>query len=50
MNVRRWHDRNKSGWMVLINLIPIVGGLWSFLELGFLPGTKWVNEYGPDPK
>jgi len=49
MNVKRWHDRNKSGWMVLINLIPIVGGLWSFIELGFLPGTKWANEYGSDP-
>jgi len=49
MNVKRWHDRNKSGWMVLINFIPIVGGLWSFIALGFLPGTKWANEYGSDP-
>jgi len=48
MNAKRWHDRNQSGWMVLINLIPIVGGLWSFIELGFGPGTKWANEYGSD--
>jgi APA family basic amino acid/polyamine antiporter len=35
---RRWHDRGKSAWMILLNLIPIVGALWSLVELGFLPG------------
>lgn len=49
MQVKRWHDRNKSGWMVLINLIPVVGACWAFIELGFLPGSKWANRYGQDP-
>ena len=36
IQVKRWHDRNKSGWWVLINLIPIIGLLWTIIELGFL--------------
>ena len=49
MQVKRWHDRNKSGWMVLIRFIPILGGLWTLIELGFLPGTIGTNKYGDDP-
>jgi uncharacterized membrane protein YhaH (DUF805 family) len=44
--VRRWHDRGKSGFWCLINIIPIIGNLWTFVELGFLPsvGTNpWGN-------
>jgi len=47
--IKRWHDRNKSGWWVLIGLIPIIGGLWTLVECGFLPGTSGGNDYGPDP-
>ena len=49
VNVKRWHDRNKSGWWVLIKLIPIVGGIWAFVELGCLKGTYGKNRFGPDP-
>lgn len=45
-NFKRWHDRGKSGKWVLIGLIPIIGGIWSFIELGFVPGTDGPNEYG----
>ncbi|NJM55567.1 MAG: DUF805 domain-containing protein [Verrucomicrobiae bacterium] len=38
--VKRWHDRGKSGWWVLIGLIPIVGPIWALVETGFLPGTR----------
>jgi uncharacterized membrane protein YhaH (DUF805 family) len=48
-NVKRWHDRDKSGWWVLINLVPVIGGLWSLIETGFLPGTRGSNRFGPDP-
>lgn len=44
--VKRWHDRGKSGWWVLIGLIPIVGPIWVLVECGFLPGTQGVNQYG----
>ncbi|MBR0649753.1 DUF805 domain-containing protein [Roseomonas terrae] len=47
--VKRWHDRDKSGWFVLINFIPLVGAIWSFIELGFLRGTPGPNRFGPDP-
>jgi uncharacterized membrane protein YhaH (DUF805 family) len=46
---KRWHDRNKSGWWSLIGLVPIIGGIWMFVELGFLRGTEGANRFGPDP-
>ena len=49
IQVKRWHDRGKSGAMVLINFIPIVGGIWAFVECGCLRGTEGPNQYGDDP-
>lgn len=49
LGVKRWHDRGKSGWWVLIGLIPIVGGIWTFVECGCLRGTVGPNQYGQDP-
>jgi uncharacterized membrane protein YhaH (DUF805 family) len=46
---KRWHDRGKSAWWILIGLIPIVGGIWALVENGFLKGTDGPNQYGPDP-
>jgi uncharacterized membrane protein YhaH (DUF805 family) len=47
--VKRWHDRGKSGWWVLIGVIPVIGWIWTLIECGLLPGTPGANEYGPDP-
>lgn len=47
--VRRLHDTGKSGWMVLVSLIPLVGGIW-LLVLMATEGNAGENEYGPDPK
>jgi len=47
--IKRWHDRNKSGYWVLINLIPIVGGIWALVENGLMKGTAGDNRFGPDP-
>ena len=44
--VKRWHDRNKSGWWVLITLIPIIGVFWALVEQGFLGGSHGENRYG----
>jgi uncharacterized membrane protein YhaH (DUF805 family) len=49
MGVKRFHDRNKSGWWILINFVPVIGGLWYLIECGFLKGTTGPNQYGPDP-
>ncbi len=45
--IKRFHDRDKSGWWVLIMLIPIIGPLWLLIELGFLKGTPGPNRFGP---
>lgn len=47
---KRWHDRNKSGWFMLLNLIPILGWLWAFIENGLLAGDESHNKYGPPEK
>ena len=49
VQIKRWHDRGKSGWWWFIQLIPVVGPLWVLIECGFLKGTAGDNEYGPDP-
>ena len=48
VQVRRFHDQDKSGWMVLLNLIPL-GGL-VVLVFMCMEGTRGPNRYGPDPK
>jgi uncharacterized membrane protein YhaH (DUF805 family) len=47
--VKRYHDRDKSGWWVLIIFVPLVGGFWYLIECGFLRGTEGYNQYGADP-
>ena len=49
ISVKRWHDRDKSGWWVLIAIIPIVGQLWALIDNGFLRGTRGPNRFGPEP-
>jgi uncharacterized membrane protein YhaH (DUF805 family) len=49
VTVRRLHDTGKSGWMVLISLIPIIGSIW-LLVLMLIDGDPGSNEYGPSPK
>ncbi|MEZ5490633.1 MAG: DUF805 domain-containing protein [Gammaproteobacteria bacterium] len=47
--VRRLHDTDRSGWWVLINLIPLVGVIVTlvFTVQDSTPGT---NRFGPNPK
>ncbi len=49
VSVRRLHDINKSGWMILINLIPFIGWIWNFI-LMVTDSTPGENKYGPNPK
>jgi uncharacterized membrane protein YhaH (DUF805 family) len=48
--VKRGHDRDQTGWMVLILLIPIVGWFFWLINYGILDGTPGPNQYGPSPK
>jgi len=49
VTVRRLHDVGKSGWMILIYLIPIVGAIW-LLVLSLTDSDTGENQYGPNPK
>ena len=47
--VRRLHDVGKSGWFLLIGLIPLLGAIW-LLVLFLIEGEQKENEYGANPK
>ena len=49
LSVRRLHDVGKSGWMLLIALIPIIGAIW-LIVLYLSDSDLGENEYGPSPK
>ncbi len=56
VTVRRFHDRDMSGWwylgFIVIALIPLLNILSSIalIVLMALPGTAGPNRFGPDPK
>src|SRR3954468_7338693 len=49
VTIRRLHDTGRSGWWILISLVPVLGGivLLIFMVLDSEPGA---NQYGPNPK
>ena len=47
--VRRLHDIGKSGWMVLISFIPLIGVFW-LLFLLVTDSSPYENQYGENPK
>lgn len=49
VSIRRLHDTDKSGWMILIGLIPLVGAIVLFVFY-LMEGTAGPNRFGPDPK
>ncbi|MBM7062201.1 DUF805 domain-containing protein [Pseudomonas sp. UL073] len=48
IGVQRLHDIGWSGWLLLLNIIPVVGSVLSLLML-LVPGTTGVNRFGPPP-
>ena len=54
--VRRFHDRDMSGWwylgFIVLSMIPVVGFIATIamLVIFCLPGTPGPNRFGPDPK
>ena len=46
--VRRLHDTSRSGWWILIGLIPVIG--WIILIVFFVQDSHPDNSYGPNPK
>ena len=47
--VKRCHDRGRSGALILIGLIPVVGWLWLLIDLFVLEGEERRNRYGRPP-
>ena len=48
VSVRRLHDIGKTGWWVLLHLIPVIGFL-VMLYFYLQPTEAGENEYGPPP-
>ncbi|WP_342243985.1 DUF805 domain-containing protein [Pseudomonas sp. OTU5201] len=48
IGVQRLHDIGWSGWLWLLNFVPVVGSVFALLML-FVPGTDGPNRYGPPP-
>jgi len=49
VTVRRLHDTDRSGWWILISLVPLVG--WIFLLIFMIQdSTPGINRFGLNPK
>ena len=46
VQIKRWHDLDKSGWWAALSLVPLIGPLWILYECGFVSGTPGSNTYG----
>lgn len=47
--VRRLHDIGRSGWWILIGLVPLIGGI-VLLVFALMDSQPGANAYGPNPK
>ena len=47
-SIRRVHDFDVTGWIVLLGLIPYINSIVGLVFL-LVPGTMGPNKYGPDP-
>ncbi len=47
--IRRLHDTDKSGWLLLIGLIPLIGAI-ILLVFYATEGTKGPNRFGAAPE
>ncbi|MEA1950962.1 MAG: DUF805 domain-containing protein [Planctomycetota bacterium] len=48
IQAKRWHDRDKSAWWILIGFVPLIGPIWVLIEVGCLRGKYGPNQYGAD--
>ncbi len=47
--VRRLHDTDRSGWWILISLVPLIGSI-VLLVFYVMDSTPGQNRFGPNPK
>ncbi len=49
VSVRRLHDTGRSGWWVLISLVPLIGVI-VLIVFTVQDSQQEDNQYGPNPK
>ena len=49
VSAKRWQDRGRSPWWVLVVLIPVIGWIWALIDNGLVRGTRGPNRFGPEP-
>ena len=49
VSVRRLHDTDRSGWWLLLGLVPCIGGVVLFVFM-VLDSTPGANRFGANPK
>ena len=49
VGIRRMHDIGKSGWWILITLIPLIGWIW-YIILCCQDSQPGTNQWGSNPK
>ena len=47
--IRRLHDTGRSGWWLLVNCVPIIGGIILLIWM-VKDSDEGENQYGPNPK
>jgi uncharacterized membrane protein YhaH (DUF805 family) len=50
VSAKRWQDRDRSPWWVLVTLVPVVGWLWALVDNGFVRGSPGRNRFGDVPR
>ncbi len=46
LQIKRWHDHNRSGWMVFVVLVPVFGLIYAFTKLLLVKGDLHRNDFG----
>ena len=49
VQVRRWHDLDKTGFWCFVHFVPIVGTLYAWIDLALQRGSIGYNQFGADP-
>ena len=49
LSIRRLHDLNKSGWLILVAVVPLID-IAFFIYLLACQGTSGSNDFGPEPE
>ena len=50
LTVRRLHDTGRSGWWLLVFVVPVTGALWLAWVTLFQRGSQGDNKFGSDPQ